>query len=116
MVMEKKDSKKKTGVNSERSQENTFIPSDLDEEISQTSEKDMNWFLEEYTERFSDIIAKLNSKIENQCYENATRLIPYFLKALNDKNPSVQKIGLDGLKFIEQEYPELFKKDLFFEV
>jgi len=51
-----------------------------------------------YTEEISIVISNYRNFIKKSTTEYATFLLPYFKEALNDNNPEVRKLAVEGLK------------------
>ncbi len=91
----------------EKKPKNKFSSKTLDEDLYNSRMDNVKWAVQESSIQFNGIIKELSDNVHEQSVETAIRLYPYFQEALEDPNPEVRKMALEGLKFIGDTFPEI---------
>ncbi len=90
---------------------NTFIknllPNDIDRDDFRTQLDKLDWLTDEINLQLTPILQEYNNNVKQQTRDYAIRLIPYFQNAIKDDITKVRKMGEEGLKFINNEFPDL---------
>lgn len=90
---------------------NTFVkdplPNDIDRDDFRTQLDKLDWLTDEINLQLTPILQEYNNNVKRQTRDYAIRLIPYFQNAIKDDITKVRKMGEEGLKFINNEFPDL---------
>lgn len=90
---------------------NTFVkdptPNDINRDIYHSQLDKLNWLTDEINLQLTPILQEYNRNVKQQTRDYAIRLIPYFQNAIKDDIPKVRRMAQEGLKFINNEFPDL---------
>ena len=82
-------------------------PDDINRDVIHSQLDKLDWLTDEIYLQLTPILQDYNNNVKRQTRDYAIRLIPYFQKAIKDEILKIRKMGEEGLKFINNEFPDL---------